>query len=330
MTTAINTGNFTLLDVLKRTDPSGAVYNVVEQLSKMNPLIEDMVWTEGNLTTGHRIAARTGLPSIGWRRLNEGVAASKSQVDTFDESCGMMEGHSIVDAELLELNGGGPAYRASEDAAFVAAMSNELETGMFYHSTEDAPEKFQGLSPRLDSTSGNWGSQIVDSQISASGSDQTSVWLVCWGDKTVHGIYPKGTKGGLVPHDMGLQMVEDDSGRRFRAFETVWNWKCGLAVEDARYVARLANIDTSAIAATGKLLIEDLIDLTYAVKDLKTGKPVMYANRLVHRFLHKQAQDTAKNSTLTIENIGGKPVLFFLGIPVRMTDALLNTEAIVT
>jgi hypothetical protein len=35
------------------------------------------------------------------------------------------------------------------------------------------------------------------------------------------------------------------------------------------------------------------------------------------------------NSTLTMEQIGGKQVMAFAGIPVRRCDALLNTEAAV-
>lgn len=328
-TTALSVENPTLLDMIKRTDPNGAIAKVVEALAKRTPLIEDMAVVEGNLPTGHRFTTRTGLPSIGWRRFNEGVAAGKSKADQIDESCGMLEGRSVVDCELAELNGNGPAFRASEDMAFLQSFHQEIETGVFYHSTKTAPEKFMGLAPRLDSLSGPYNKQIVSSQISSSGNDQTSMYFVAWHPETVFAIYPKGSVGGLKAHDMGTQMVEDAAGNRYRAFETVWNWKFGLCVKDARYLVRLANIDTSAIVGTGKLLIEDMIKAYHRLQDTNTGRLAIYCNRTIATYLHLQAQDSVKNSTLSIDNIGGKPITTFLGIPIRTTDALLDTEAVV-
>jgi hypothetical protein len=320
----------TLADLAKSRDPDGAQAALIEQLERTNAFLPDAVWKEGNLPTGHRVAARTGLPSVGWRAYNEGVAASKSRRDTFDETCGMLEGHTLVDCELAGLYSDPAAFRYSEEQGMLQAMNAEMEYGMIYHSTKTAPEKFHGLAPRLNATTDPYGGQIVDSQIAATDSDQTSVWLVVWGPNTVFGIFPKGSVAGLTPHDMGEQMVADSSGNRFRAYETVWNWKIGLVVADARYFARLANIDTSAIAKSGKLLIEDMISLYYAVKDVRAGRAAFYCNRLVHEYLHNQAVDTVKNSSLSIDNIGGQPIVRFLGIPVRMTDAILNTEAIIT
>ena len=34
-----------------------------------------------------------------------------------------------------------------------------------------------------------------------------------------------------------------------------------------------------------------------------------------------------KSSTLTMETVAGKPVLYFDGVPVRRTDALVSNEA---
>lgn len=329
-TTALNSENPTLLDMIKAKDPDGSVAKVVELLTKKCPLLEDMTWKEGNLDTGHRVTSRTGLPSIGWRGFNEGVAAGKSRRDQFDETCGMLEGRSQVDCEEADLNGNAAAFRASEDMAFMASFQHELERAMFYESTLTSPKKILGLSPRLDLTTGSYGDQIYDSQISSSGNDQTSIWFIVWSPETVFGIVPKGSKAGISHHDMGEQMVADEAGNRYRAYETVWNWKAGLCVRDARYVVRLANIDTSAIAATGKLLIEDMIGAYHRLQDTTSGRLVIYANRTVATYLHLQAADTVKNSTLSIENIGGKPVTTFLGAPIRIADQLLNTEAVVS
>lgn len=330
-TTAINDENPTLLDLIRMKDPNGAQAKVVEALQKRCPLLQVLTFLEGNLETGHRFVTRTGLPSIGWRMYNQGVAAGKSRADQITEATGMLEGRSQVDCELASIHADQAAYRAGEDFSFTQSFRHEVETGLFYHSTKTAPEKFNGLSPRLDSLSGPYASQIINSSISHSGSDQTSIWLLAFSPDTVFGITPKGQPSGLIPHDMGEQMVEDADGHRFRAYETVWNWKLGLCVKDARYVVRIANIDTSAIVGTGHLLLDDMVDAYHQLQDRETGRLAWFTNRTIGKYLHKQAMDRVASSALSIDSDlkNGTPVTRFMGIPIYETDALLNTEAVV-
>jgi hypothetical protein len=326
----INNTNLSLLDYAKRKDPNGAIANVVEMLSQSNAILQDAVFKEGNLETGHTFTSRTGLPSVGWRRYNEGVAASKSKTDQVTETCGMAEGNSIVDVKLANIGGNAPAFRTSEDMGFVQSFNKEMETGMFYHSTKTAPEKFMGLSPRLDSTSNTGGSQIIKADSGASGSDQTSAWLVCWGDESVFGIFPKGSKAGLDHHDMGEQLWKDANNNPYRAYVTNWSWQIGLCVKDWRQLVRIANIDTGNLVATTDTVITSFVKAYHQIQNPKLGRLVYYCNRTVGTYLHLQALNNTKNSTLTIEQIGGQPVLMFMGIPVRTSDALLNTEAVIS
>jgi hypothetical protein len=63
---------------------------------------------------------------------------------------------------------------------------------------------------------------------------------------------------------------------------------------------------------------------------LGLGRPVFYANRTILEFL--DVQEKAAVSTgggLTYENVDGKRVTSFRGIPIRTVDALLETEALV-
>ena len=95
----------TLADWAKRLDPDGKVPTIVEMLSQTNEILTDALWKEGNLPTGERTVIRTGLPSVYWRLLNQGVAPSKSLTKQIDEQCGMLESWSEVDKDLAELNG---------------------------------------------------------------------------------------------------------------------------------------------------------------------------------------------------------------------------------
>lgn len=331
-TTAHDAGIVTLFDLAKLTGPDGKILRVAELMTKNSPFLEDVHWQQGNLTTGHRIAQRTALPSLGWRGLNEGVAASKSLEDTVDETCGLVEGRSEVDIKMLELNGGDP-FRAKKDQAFTIAMANEIESGFFYHSTKTAPKKFMGLTPRLDAFSGiPFVSQIIKANlITPSGNDQNSAWFVGWGEDKVYGIVPKGTQAGLQHEDMGKQLVEDANGNKYIAKVSVFNQWVGLCVEDGRYVVRVPNIDSSAIARTGSLLIQLLTEGYHQIQDHRRCRCVLYVNRFVYKYLHHQILAGTSGGTLTMESIeNGRPQMYFLGIPVRMTEALLETEAVVS
>src|SRR3569832_2425104 len=118
----LSTGALTLADWAKRLDPDGKVPVVAELLSQSNEILEDAVFVEGNLPTGHRVTIRTGLPQVYWRSINQGVPRSKSTTAQVDESVGLLEAYSAVDKDLAELNGNTAAFRLSEDRAFLESM----------------------------------------------------------------------------------------------------------------------------------------------------------------------------------------------------------------
>lgn len=322
----LNDANPTLLDFIKMTNPDGTPAKIIEALSKQNSVITDMTAIEGNLTTGHRVTAEYALPSVGWRNYNQGVAASKGRDSTVDETCGMLEGRSVVDCELAKINGNEAAYRANRDMRFARSMKNEVESGMFYHSTSLTPEKFQGLSPRLNSTSAPFDEQLVLCDSDASGNDQYSAWYIFWHPDAVTAIFPKGDSGGLKMHDMGEQLVDDEDGLEFRAFVTIWNWKIGLCVADARQICRVGNIDQTKLNAGTSSLIEGLIAGYHQIGDPTLGRGALYMNRATFTALHLLAMQKSLNATFStdrdLEN--GQPLHRFLGVPIRVTDALIT------
>lgn len=324
----------TLADWAKRLDPDGKVPDIVELLSQTNDILKDMLWKEGNLPTGHRTTVRTGLPTVAWRLLNQGVQPSKSTTAQIDEACGMLEAWSEVDKDLAELNGNTNAFRLSEAQSFIEAMNQEMAQTLFYGNSGTAPEEFTGLAARYSSLSANNGQNIVSG--GGSGSDNSSIWLVCWGGQTVHGIFPKGSKAGLIHEDHGEVTVEVTAGiagNRMRAYQDRWQWKCGIALRDWRYVVRIPNIDISNLVA--KSSAADLFDLMikaiHRVVNMNLGKPVFYMNRTVFEMLDIQRRDDViSGGQLTFEQSDGKLSYAFRGIPVRICDALLESESAVS
>ena len=323
----------TLADWAKRVDPDGKTPQIAELLSQTNPVLDDMVFIEGNLPTGHRTTIRTGLPTPAWRLLNQGVQPSKSTTAQVDEQCGMLEAYSEVDKDLAELNGNVAQFRLSEASAFVEAMNQEMASTLFYGNQGLAPEEFTGLSIRYSSLSAASGQNVITG--SGAGADNSSIWLVGWGPQTIHGIFPKGSKAGLIHEDLGLTTVEASAGiagARMRAYLDHWQWKVGVAVKDWRYAVRIPNIDISNLVAKSSAadLIELMIKAIHRIPNLAMVKPVFYLNRSCFQMLDIQRRDDViSGGGLSYSDVDGKLVPMFRGIPVRICDALVESESVV-
>lgn len=355
----LTANNLTLVDWAKRVDPNGTVPVVAELLSQSNEILQDCVFKEGNLPTGDRVVIRTGLPTVYWRALGQGVPSSKSTTAQVDESCGILEARSEVDKDLAMLNGNTAQFRLSEDTAFLEAMNQRMAQTLFYGNAGTAvntaiadpnePKAFLGLTGRYNSKGANNGANIISCG-GAVGQVNTSVWLVVWGDQTVYCPFPKGSKAGLMHEDLGEQTVYTpstgntayaSSTDRMQALVTRYQWKSGLVVKDWRYAVRIGDIavadlftttgsGTQILTATTNL-IRAMTRATYRVPNLAMGRPVFYMNRNTHSALSLMAMDKSQqvlqiNSGLT--QFGqAQSYLSFLGIPIRRCDQILNTES---
>ena len=337
----ITANNLTLADWAKRTDPEGRVPVIAELLSQSNEILEDCVFKEGNLPTGERVVIRTGLPAVYWRALNQGIPNSKSTTAQVDEACGILEARSEVDKDLAMLNGNTSQFRLSEDVAFLEAMNQTQATTMFYGNPAIEPKSFLGLAARYSAAPGSSG--IGQNIIEGGGTstDNTSVYLVVWGDNTVYCPFPKGSTAGLMHEDLGEQTVYDGNNR-LQAYATRYQWKNGLVVKDWRYVVRIANIDVSdLVGVTGtqaNTAATDLVKLMaramYRIPNMSMGRAAFYMNRTVHSGLAVKAMDRSQNVLAVNQGLSqfGTPYswLSFLGVPCRRVDALINAEARLT
>ena len=333
--------NLTLVDWAKRQDPDGNIPIIAELLSTTNEILTDAVFKEGNLPTGERVVIRTGLPAVYWRALNQGIPSSKSTTAQVDEACGMLEARSEVDKDLIELNGNAAAFRLSEDSAFLEAMNQEQASKLFYGNPATDPKQFLGLAPRYSSTTAGNGTNVLSAG-GANATSNTSIYLVVWGDQTVYCPFPKGSKAGLIHSDLGQQTVYNSDGTRLEAMATLYQWKNGLVVKDWRYVVRICNIDTNALAAlSGTQAITaatNIIDVMNTALDkipnLGFGRPVFYMNRTVYGGLRRMARSMS-SGVLEVEKgltQFGTPTnwMTYLGVPIRRCDAILNTESVVS
>lgn len=334
-TTALSNSAKTLADWAKMQDPDGKVAVVANLLSQTNEILEDAVFMEGNLPVGHRVTVATGLPAVYWRSYNKGVPPSKATTAQIDEAIGMLEAYAVVDKDLALLNGNTAAFRLQEDALFLEAMNQTQAQTMFYGNPANDPRQFMGLRPRFNNTAAGNGVNILDAGGTGS-NNNTSIWLVVWGENTVFCPFPKGSQAGLIHEDQGEVTTYDDNQNRYQAYQTHYQWKNGLCVKDWRYVVRIANINVTP--ASNPPIAADLLGFMSRALDripnLNAGKACFYMNRTVFSMLRLQALNKS-NAVLAIEpalSQFGMPQRWtnFMGVPLRKVDAILNTESQVT
>lgn len=334
MVSAITNSAPTLIDVAARTGDDGKIAVIAELLSQLNEPLLDIQWIEGNLPTGHKTTIRTGIPSATWRLLNYGAIPTKSTTATITDVCGMLETYSQIDKDLADLNGNAANFRLTEDAAFLEGMNQQFMGAFWYASVASNPERITGLAPRYSSLSAGNATNIIDAGGTASAN--TSMWLVVWGPNTVHGIYPKGSVAGLSHQDVTTAApISDGNGGLYQAYQTKYQWKCGLTVRDWRYAVRICNIDTTTNAGglqstTPPNLQRLMIRAINKIPSMGMGTPVFYCNRAVKTWADIQATEKTSLAFQVLEDAQGRPFTAFRGIPVRLSDQLLNTETRVT
>jgi len=328
----------TYADVYKRTGADGKLAGILEILNRANPMLDEMLTRECNDGTGHKTTVRTGIPQATWRLLNYGVPRVKTQTAAVRDTTGMLEVYAEIDKDLADLSGNAQAYRLSEAQGIMEGMSQQMAETMIYGNTLVNPERFTGFAPRYSDglvSRAASGANVFN----AGGSDptsNTSAWLITWGEDASHALYPRGSQGGLRHRDLGEVTLEDGAGGQYQGYRDHFKWDIGLTVRDWRKNARVANIDTDQLndATYIKALIKQMIEASEALpidnedSNAAGGKRVWYVNKTVRSALRWAILEKLVGN-LTWETWMGKRVVMFDGTPVRRSDAIVNTEAVV-
>lgn len=281
----INVSNPTLLDIAQSKEPDGSRAVVAEILNKKIPLLQDVPWKEGRLTTGDRVTVRNSIGGGGtYRRMNQGVGKTKGTVAQFDEVSGILEDRAEIDREVAILSGDIAAERMLNSKAIIEGMGQTWDRNMWYGNVATAPDSFQGLAPRFNTLAGG---QVIDA--GGTGSNLFSIWIINWGLDTVHGIFPKGTAGGLQHSDTTTNRTPfdgdgewtgdyllDENGNKYLGYTDHFIWRHGLAVRDRRHVTRIANISRALLT-----------------KDFSTGPDLQF---LLKRALGDFMEDVTENT----------------------------------
>jgi len=346
--TTLGPNYLTLSDWAKTRDPDGKTAVYVDLLSQTNEILDDVLWRECNKATSHETTVMTGLPTVTWRQLYQGVQPSKSTKAKIIDTCGMLEAFSVVDQSLADLEDDQAQFRLEEGYSFIESMSQTMSSALMYSNALATPEQIMGLSPRystVDPTVAQTANNVIDA--GGVGSTNASIWLGVWGPLTGFGLLPKGSKAGLTHEDLGKDYAPayDANNRSYKAYWDHYKWDAGLTVRDWRYFARICNIDVTLLGTAGAAnLINALIRLVNRIPTMPAGvsavqktddprggmismgRPAIYVNRVIRTYLEIQALNKF-NVLLKLEEWDGKTILTFRGVPIRTVDSLLSTEA---
>ncbi len=323
-----------LMDIARMSGPDGKVLKVAELLSQTNRILEDIPMVECNNGMLNLAGVRTGIPAGTWRRLYGGVNSEKGKIEQVQDGCGMLESYSQPDKAIIDMAPNKGDALMKESRAFIDGLGKTMAKTLFYGDTGTEPEKFNGLSCRYNTygTDEDLSSYNV-LNAGGSGSDNTSIWVIGWGDTRVHGLYPRGSKAGLSVNDMGEVTVTKSDGTMYQAYRTHYKWDAGLAVLDWRYCVRIANIDVSALASAGETayaganIINLLTDACYRLPDDASNVNI-YCNRVISAALTKLASNKS-NLALNIGEYAGMPIVKFWQYPIKRCDAIMTTESAV-
>lgn len=329
----------TLADIAKRSDANGNVQtDVIDLMSQFCPMIKHGHTVVANDGDGHKTTQMTGIPTVTWRLINQGVLPSKGTSQQVRHTTGMLEAFSEIDEDLARLNGNSAAWRMTEEKGFLEAFAQEVEETAIYGNTSSAPAEFTGLGAYYNTRS----TAVAESAKNVvhgggAGSDNTSIWFVTWDDDATMWLVPKGLPAGLQVQDMGMQLKQNAggvSGAMMRTLVTNYQWKIGMSVRDWRYNSRVANIDVSDLAAAGTAgyagpdLVNLMIEAQHKLRTFRRGRVMGYASRSVLTALDKIAA-AKSNVYLQHGEFAGEPVTMFRGIPLFESEKILETEALV-
>lgn len=333
----------TLLDVMRSLDPSGKIAKVAKVLQQYNKMLDDIPWVEGNLSTGNQTTVQTSKAAPSKRALNAGVVPTKSTVGQINDACSILENRNMIDVNVAGLNGNSEGFRFQQDSMMMEGFSDSLATDLIYGDASTDPNSFNGFASRYFTLGTTWttSSQIIDA--GGTGIDNTSIWLVGWGEGKVSGIYPKGSKAGLQYEDRGIQdiLTNTTTGAYMRAYVSWMQWMVGLAVNDYRYVVRIANIDVSNLntasdsSDTSANIMKYMSKAMDLLPDDGNSRPAFYMSRNTKSILRVKMQDKSNlhlqvQDLVAPQGITRRPELTFQGIPVRRMDTILETESQIT
>jgi len=265
--------------------------------------------------TVHKYTKETGAPVVGFRDVNDGRDNSKSADTLVTVNMKILDASFACDQALAKAYRKGPdAYIAREAARHVKAAFFGAEK-QFINGTISDSDGFTGMADALDDSDD---AMVIDAG-GTTADTASSVWALRTGGDLNDVAAMLGADGVLDIGETVTQRLTGTNGTYPGWYTPIFGWMC-LQIGGAYSMGRICNLT----ADSGKGLSDDLIAQMLAEFPSGKGPTFLAMSRRSRRQL--QQSRTATNAT-------GAPAPFpveAFGVPIITTDAILNTEALLT
>ena len=290
----------------------------------MNDFLDEAVWlpaTHGNFNKAFQ-ASRLGKGAFS--NVNGPVPIISSTGNLVTEPVKMYEGDSPIDDRILDSAIDPYATRDSEDAMNMEGLLQDWTTQLVYYNQSSGPDGFSGLWARRPASG-------TKQCISAGGNagSQSSILVCEFGPSAFYLAYPEntGTPPGIANMDRGLVYIPAPTGSgNYWAWVRHYEIWAAIILRDNRAMIRIANVNP-VFGGTGAFA-------TSAMSKAKNYLPRMGRNAVAFccRTIHAQIDDLALNKVNNFMSVqefeGYGPITCMSGIPIRIMEALIETESV--
>lgn len=294
------------------------IATVAETLSKENAILRHAIWVESSETFSHHHVQQLSLPSVSWRNVNDGVAATAGHTKSVYEPILIAETRSEVDERIVDSSNNPAAVRDRYNRMHIMALAQEFEDKFFYGNASVNPEQPDGLATRYATVNTT---NVIDNHASNTGSgDNTSLWIINWDDTTgAYLSYPNGSPLGIEVVDKDLERVSGANTGNYYAYTTQFKMSTAIAVADDRGVQRIGSID-STHGATYDLDPDKVIEAIGRMKSSKNS--AIYCNRVTYTTINIEASGKANVYYMADSPFMDGPVPHIMGIPIYLAEGL--------
>lgn len=315
--------------IMTQYSVDGTLLRQLNALTEVNDMIADALVREATNIDSDQVSRVTSLPAPYWHKLGEGLTATYAHDQQNTEGIAMLRNQYRGNVEIVSRQPNPGEYMSRKEQLYLEAMNQEIQNTLIYGDSGTAPEEFDGLDIRF-------GSIVANSVFDNGGSTTlTSAWLIQWDLQDCCMIFPKGGAGGLrrIPKGKVWLSTETDATGSVEAtkalaefYVTNFEWDTGFCLQDPRRVKRVANIEPT-INDDYEINVDILIQARNAF--VTSGQVYLYVEKTVKTQLQIQAKDKL-NIYYPPDMPFGKPVAYFLDVPIRQCDAILLTESALT
>jgi len=297
----------TLLDIAKMNGCDKTV-GLIDEASRFHPEIQ-LFQARTVKGLNYPTLVRTALPTVGFRKANDGPTASKSTWERRLVECFILNPRAEVDKAIADSHEDGPeAFMQLEMDGHLNAAFGAVASQIYYGTAADAAG-FAGFAATVDS------SMVVDAG-GTTASTGSSVWAVSFGEKATQLVV--GMNGDISVSDMMVAPIIGENDAPLTGYIQEILARVGLQIGHKYAIGRIRDLT----ADSGKGLTDALLGSLLA-KFPVGRKPdcLLMSRRSLEQW---RASRTAVNAT----GAEAPTPTSYEGIPAYATDSIVNTEAL--